>query len=114
MATSTMPVRSPGRGSPRTRCPALDGNRAQRRAASWFVHQRGLLRPINYGPELWAHVWISRIGSTSYTVHHELHQNNKPCVVAETAIVQLNPETQKPEPMDDQMRQALSSALITE
>lgn len=69
--------------------------------------------PINYGPELWAHVWISRIGSTSYTVHHELHQNGKPCVVAETAIVQLNSDTQKPEPLDDHMRQALASALIT-
>ncbi|MBD2762243.1 acyl-CoA thioesterase [Kocuria sp. cx-116] len=70
-------------------------------------------RPVNYGPELWAHVWISRIGSTSYTVHHELHQHGKACVVAETVIVQLNPDTQKPEPLDDHMRQALGAALIT-
>lgn len=71
-------------------------------------------RPINYGPELWAHVWVSRIGSTSYTVHHELHQNGEPCVIAETVIVQLNPDTHTPEPLDDRMRDALGAALITE
>lgn len=70
-------------------------------------------RPIHYGPELWAHVWISRIGSTSYTVHHELHQNDQPCLIAETVVVQLHPETQKPEPLQEQMRQALGTALIT-
>jgi len=70
-------------------------------------------RPVNYGPELWAHVWITRIGTTSYTVHHELHQHDKACVVAETVIVQLNPDTQKPERLDDHMRRALGAALIT-
>lgn len=71
-------------------------------------------RPLHYGPPLWAHVWISRIGTSSYTVHHELHQHDQPCVSAETAIVQLGAETQKPEPLDDRMRQALATALITD
>ena len=32
--------------------------------------------------------------------------------VTETVIVQLNPETQKLEPLDDHMRRALGAALI--
>lgn len=72
------------------------------------------LRPLHYGPPLRAHVWISRIGTSSYTVHHELHQDDRPCVIAETAIVQLNAETLKPESLDEQMRQDLTAALITD
>lgn len=53
------------------------------------------------------HVWISRIGNTSYTVCHELEQDGKACVYGETVIVVLDPETRRPVPIDDEFRARL-------
>ncbi|NLZ57310.1 MAG: acyl-CoA thioesterase [Corynebacterium sp.] len=59
-----------------------------------------------YG-SLLARVWISRIGTTSYTVCHELFQENRPCVYAEAVIVVLDRETRSPTPISTELRAQL-------
>lgn len=59
-----------------------------------------------YG-SLLARVWISRIGTTSYTVCHELLQENRPCVYAEAVIVVLDRETRSPTPISTELRAQL-------
>ncbi|WP_147106846.1 acyl-CoA thioesterase [Nesterenkonia populi] len=68
-------------------------------------------RPIHYGPELTASVWVSRLGNTSFTVQHELFQEEALCVASEAALVLLDPATGKPTPMPEALRAALEKAL---
>ncbi|GAA1746797.1 MULTISPECIES: acyl-CoA thioesterase [Micrococcales] len=69
-------------------------------------------RAMHYGHPLSAKVWISRIGSSSFTVHHELHQQGQLCVSGDTGIVQLTADHSRSDPLHDNLRQALSRALI--
>lgn len=66
-----------------------------------------------YGLDVEAHVWISRIGTTSYVVSHQLHQNEQSCARCDAVIVQLDPHTGKPVPLDAELREALERALIS-
>lgn len=63
---------------------------------------------LSYGPPITAKVWISRIGRTSYTVCHELVQEGRSCVYAETPIVVLDRETRTPSPLPDDFRERLA------
>lgn len=60
-----------------------------------------------------ARVWISRIGSTSYTVCHELFQEGTACVYSEAVIVVLNPQTRRPTQIDPALRDTLSQHQLT-
>ncbi|WP_420098454.1 acyl-CoA thioesterase [Corynebacterium sp.] len=70
-------------------------------------------REMSYGP-VTGRVWISRIGRTSYTVGHELHQGGRRCAHGEAVIVVLDPTTRLPTPVTDDMRECLSQALVTD
>lgn len=61
---------------------------------------------LMYGSVL-ARVWISRIGTTSYTVCHELVQEDRPCVYSESVIVVLDPDTRRPTAIPPQLRAQL-------
>lgn len=61
---------------------------------------------LNYGT-VTARVWISRLGTTSYTVCHELVQEERPCVYSEVVIVVLDPQTRTPAPISPGLRTQL-------
>lgn len=67
--------------------------------------------PIHYGLPLDARVWVSRIGTTSFTFSHLLSQDNVPCVYVEAVVVTVDPTTGRPKPLTDQLRTALEPQL---
>lgn len=67
---------------------------------------------LSYGSVL-ARVWISRIGTTSYTVCHELVQQDSPCVYSEAVIVVLDPESRSPTPLPSELRTQLERHHFT-
>lgn len=69
-------------------------------------------RPVEYGPELTAKVWVSALGRTSYTLHHELWQEGVRCVTCDAVMVHLDPETGAPLPHDDARRARLQAVLV--
>jgi acyl-CoA thioester hydrolase len=69
-------------------------------------------RELVYGP-VTGRVWISRIGTTSYTVSHELIQDGEVRAHGDTTIVVLDPRTRRPAPLDGAVRTALGRALVT-
>lgn len=52
-------------------------------------------------------VWISRIGTTSYTVCHELVQDGRVGVYAEAVIVMLSKADGTPTPIPERIRREL-------
>lgn len=70
--------------------------------------------PIHYGPQLIAHVWISRIGTSSFTFSHTLSQDGVRCAYIEATVVTIDPETKQSRPLSDQLRAALLPQLAAE
>lgn len=68
--------------------------------------------PVRYGPELTARVWVSGIGRTSYTLHHELWQEGRRCLVSDAAMVVVDAATARPVPHSDARRALLEAVLI--
>ncbi|MGO1531302.1 acyl-CoA thioesterase [Micrococcaceae sp. AOP34-BR2-30] len=54
-----------------------------------------------------ARVWISRIGTTSYTVCHEIMQDERVCVYAEAVIVMLSKTDGAPTAIPQDIRRQL-------
>lgn len=67
---------------------------------------------LGHAQPLSANIWVSRIGGTSFTIQHELVQNDTVCVSAEAVIVVLDPETRKPAPIPDLLRSQLSEYCV--
>lgn len=65
------------------------------------------LREVHYGAEISGLVWISRVGTTSYTVSHELIQDGHVAVYAEAPVVVLDVNTRKPAAIDAEFRHRL-------
>lgn len=70
------------------------------------------LRPIDYGPELKARVWVANVGRTSYTVAYTLHQHGNVAAQARTVLVQMNPATGRSAPLPSTVRTALNELLV--
>ena len=70
------------------------------------------LHPLHYGPVTTAKVWVTRIGTTSFVLHHEIHQAGRACAVGRTVMVNVDEQTSRPTPIDATLRDALSTALI--
>lgn len=68
--------------------------------------------PVQYGPELTARVWVSAIGRTSYTLHHELWQEGRRCLSSDAAMVVVDADTARPVPHSDARRALLEAVLI--
>lgn len=52
-------------------------------------------------------VWISRFGTTSYVVSHELVQDGRVAVYVEATVVVLDVSTRKPAPIDPEFLRRL-------
>ena len=68
--------------------------------------------PVHYGPALIADVWISRIGTTSFTFSHLLSQDGVRCAYIEATVVTIDPETKQSRPLSEQLREALLPQLV--
>jgi acyl-CoA thioester hydrolase len=58
--------------------------------------------------------WISRIGTKSFTVHHEAWQEERLCVKGDAVIAYFNFITEKTMPIPDDMRKLLEEHFIAE
>lgn len=72
------------------------------------------LRPLHYGPPATVQVWVARIGTTSFTLHHEIHQDGQVCAAGRVVMVNVDSETSRPLRIDASLRNALNAALIPE
>lgn len=71
-------------------------------------------RPVHYEPELTARVWVSHIGNTSFTLAHELRQDDQRCVLVESVMVMFDPKAGTAVKISDSQRAALEKVLIRE
>lgn len=67
--------------------------------------------PMMYPGETTVRVWISKIGKTSYILHHEVSQNEEICVTCDAVMVVFSTETQSSIAIPDPVRQALEPIL---
>jgi acyl-CoA thioester hydrolase len=58
--------------------------------------------------------WISRIGTKSFTVHHEAWQEERLCVKGDAVIAYFNFITEKTMPIPGDMRKLLEEHFIAE
>ncbi|MGO1183297.1 MAG: acyl-CoA thioesterase [Micrococcaceae bacterium] len=65
-------------------------------------------RPVHYGDDVHATVWVGRVGRTSYTICHALDQEGERCVYSECVMVNLDPESGRPEELDASTREMLT------
>ena len=66
---------------------------------------------IYYGSEVTVYTGIERIGNTSLTICEEIHQNGRLCAKGRSVYVNFNFETQRPEPIPDEIRKKLNEHL---
>ncbi|OLO27576.1 thioesterase [Alkalihalophilus pseudofirmus] len=66
---------------------------------------------IYYGRPVTVHTWIARIGNSSFEVYEEIHQDGIVCAKGNSTYVNFNFETQKPEPIPDEIKKTLSEHL---
>lgn len=69
-------------------------------------------RELTYPAPVTARVWIERIGTSSLTLHEELHQHGARCAVSSTHYVNVNPDTKRPERVSDEIRLALEPHML--
>ena len=58
--------------------------------------------------------WVSKIGTKSFTVHHEAWQHGKLCVKGNAVIVHYDFNTEQTTPIPDDKRKLLAEHLIEE
>lgn len=68
--------------------------------------------PIHYGPPLYASVWVTRIGRTSFTLIHDLWQDGQRCALIEAVMVDVDPESGRPVPISDADRKLLEAHAV--
>jgi acyl-CoA thioester hydrolase len=66
---------------------------------------------IYYGKEVTVYTGIERIGNTSLTIYEEIHQSGQLCAKGRSVYVNFNFETQRPEPIPDEIRKKLKEHL---
>jgi len=58
--------------------------------------------------------WVSKIGTKSFTIHHEAWQENRLCVKGNAVIVHFDFNTQQTTPIPEEKRKFLTEHLIEE
>ncbi|WP_216830782.1 acyl-CoA thioesterase [Alkalihalobacterium elongatum] len=66
---------------------------------------------IYYGRPVIVQTWISKIGNTSFGVYEEIQQDGKVCAKGNATYVNFNFETQKSEPIPENIKSALADHL---
>lgn len=63
--------------------------------------------PLMYPDPLLIRVWVSRVGNTSFVLHHEVSQNSRICVTCEAVLVIFSVKEQSAIPIPSDTREAL-------
>ncbi|NMP15664.1 thioesterase family protein [Thalassotalea sp. Y01] len=71
------------------------------------------LAQIYYGQNIEVRTSIEKIGNASFTVYHELYQNQKKCADGRAIMVNFNYQSQTSEPIADDIREKLQQHLTT-
>ncbi|MXV62385.1 acyl-CoA thioesterase [Natronorubrum sp. JWXQ-INN-674] len=66
-------------------------------------------RPIVKGDEPEVVLWVSRLGDSSCTMEYEIHVDGEVAATAETTMVHIDPETKRPSPFPDEIREPIES-----
>ena len=69
---------------------------------------------ISFPDEIEIKTWVSKIGTKSFTVHHEAWQHGKLCVKGNAVIVHYDFNTEQTTPIPDDKRKLLAEHLIEE
>ena len=69
------------------------------------------LLPVMYGPELKMTVTVSRIGSSSFTVHTVGEQSDKKVFDNAVVLVHIDRESGRPTPLGDELRARFEAYL---
>jgi acyl-CoA thioester hydrolase len=69
---------------------------------------------IYFGRDVEINTWVKRIGKTSLELYEEIHQDNRLCVKGSAIYVNFNLQTQKSEPISEEIRQELENHLYIE
>jgi acyl-CoA thioester hydrolase len=70
------------------------------------------LRPLHYGEDVRVRVWVRRIGTSSYTLRHEISQAGAVCAAGDVLMVQLNEEGTGSHPLSDSRRALFEAAFL--
>lgn len=66
---------------------------------------------IYYGKEVEVKVWVKRIGNSSLELYEEIHQQGILCAKNEVIYVNFNFQTQKTEPIPEEIKKELLNHL---
>ncbi|WP_426938752.1 acyl-CoA thioesterase [Pseudarthrobacter sp. S3] len=64
-------------------------------------------RPVTHGEDLTVDLWVTRIGSSSFTLNCEARQNGLLAVDGRTVLVSVTPEAGAPRPLEEPERRWL-------
>lgn len=70
-------------------------------------------RPVMYRGPVHVNVWISRIGTSSFVMQHEVAQDDEVYVSVEAVVVMFDRETQGSMPIPQALRTALETVTAT-
>ncbi|SEQ82958.1 acyl-CoA thioesterase [Piscibacillus halophilus] len=89
----------------------LFGNLAEAQAKVPVVGdlQCDYIKQVFFGDTLSIYVKVAEIGNSSIDIHYMgINQNNDLCLTARGKVIQINPKTGKPVPINDQQREKLN------
>ena len=64
-------------------------------------------RPVTKGDEPTVALWVTDLGDSSCTMEYEVRVDGDVAATAETTIVHVDPETQRPSPLPDEVREPM-------
>ncbi|SEV99313.1 acyl-CoA thioesterase [Natrinema salifodinae] len=64
-------------------------------------------RPITKGDDPTVALWVSRLGESSCTMEYEIRVGDAVAATAETTMVHIDPETRRPTPLPDEIREPI-------
>lgn len=65
-----------------------------------------------YGQDVVVKTWVEKIGTTSFVLYEEIHQNGTLCVKGNAVYVNFNLQTQLKESIPDHIRKQLEAHLL--
>ncbi|MCH6266349.1 MULTISPECIES: acyl-CoA thioesterase [Neobacillus] len=66
---------------------------------------------IYFGKDVEVKTWVKKIGNSSLELYEEIHQEGRLCVIGTAVYVNFNLQTQKSEPIPNDIRQELELHL---
>lgn len=67
---------------------------------------------IYFGKDVEVKTWVKKIGNSSLELYEEIHQEGRLCVIGTAVYVNFNLQTQKSEPISNDIRQELELHLF--